>query len=636
LPSPIQILQQYWGYNSFRPGQLEVINTLINGQDVLALMPTSAGKSICFQIPAILSTGTALVISPLIALMKNQVENLKAKGISAEAIYSGMHHKEIDRLLDNAVYGSTKFLYVSPERLQSKMFLERLKRMTICLVVVDEAHCISEWGYDFRPPYLEIAKIRTYVPNVNTIALTASANNKVVADIAQKLVLKQPVIFKNSFARNNINYMVRHTPDKDGQLLKILRAVPGSAIIYVRSRRKAQNTATWLKSHHIPANYYHAGLDLPTRNQNQTDWLASSQQVMVATNAFGMGIDKPNVRLVIHTDLPESLENYYQEAGRAGRDERKAFAVLLYNNTDVLAAQKQLGEAYPTPDYLKTIYQALANYLQIPVGSAAGEAYPFDIGDFSSKFDFKIKEVNTAIDILCKNGLFTLSDTSYQPAKVQIIYSKEQLYSQRIQNSIVNDYFQLLLRLYGGALFTDFIEISEAQIAKYLNVSSQQVCKQLKLFAQNGFINYLPVSKLPSLTYLSARVHIQNLQIDTQKLAFLQKREKTKLESMVAYAENSKQCRQKIILEYFDEENPIACGHCDVCLAKNKKSKNIEMERNALVQNILQFLAQKPQNIKQICDKLTDTDPLSIAEAMQLLLENKQINQNKFGVFSVL
>ena len=635
MAEAIDILKKYWNYPSFRPLQEEIINAVLAEKDVLALLPTSAGKSICFQVPALILPGITLVISPLIALMKNQVFNLRSRGIAADALYSGMHKREIDRILDNCVYGNIKLLYISPERLKTTLFLERFKRMNVSLLAVDEAHCISEWGYDFRPPYLDIAHLKTIVPKLRVIALTASATQKVAEDIIGKLQLKEPSIFKSSFARKNLIYAVKNIADKDKKLLEVLQSISGSGIIYARSRLKTQNISRWLQSHHISADFYHAGLEIKNRNKKQDSWIQSVSQIMVATNAFGMGIDKPNVRTVLHVDIPNSLEAYYQEAGRAGRDEKKAYAVVLYQESDITKLYEQIEEAYPPLETIKKVYQSLANFLQIPIGVGAGESYVFDLDIFAKNFDLKSKEIMASLEILKQNNLLQMNDAVYQASKMQILYDNAQLYQYRIQNVHSDSFFRIVLRLYGGQIFQDYTAIKESEIAQHLNISHEKLNTLIDHLQKAKVLDYIAQHNKPTVTYLAPRSDAKNIPIDQQKINFLKSRAIKKAEAMVAYVQNTQLCRQKVLLSYFDEQNIGDCGQCDICLEKRKNQKTETKKKDALQMKVLDLLRQKEMNIEELQNIINTKETQMLAEIIQALIEDKVIIQNKFGAIYI-
>lgn len=490
------ILKEFWGFDQFRPLQEDIIQSVLNGNDTLALLPTGGGKSLCFQVPAMALDGVCIVISPLIALMTDQVENLNAKGIEAASIFSGMAHSEIDSTLDNAVKGKYKFLYVAPERILSEMFKVRVLKMNVCFVAVDEAHCISQWGYDFRPSYLRIAELKTLLPNKTFLALTATATPKVVIDIQEKLEFKKPTVFSKSFERNNIAYIVQFEEDKLSRLLNIIRNIGGTGIVYVRNRKRTQEIAMYLKQQNISADFYHAGLAPNERNWKQQAWKTNRCQVMVCTNAFGMGIDKPDVRFVVHLDVPDSLEAYFQEAGRAGRDEKKAYATILFENKDILEAQNNLEQSYPIIDDIKRVYKALGNYYQLAVGSGENVSFDFDLNSFASTFKLNAVLVHHSLRFLEKENYISLSDNGYIPSRFKIAVSQMDLYSFQVKYINLDNFIKLLLRSYSGS-FDGFVNIYETEIAKRAGLSRDEVIKLLQRLHSLQIIEYVPAKSLP-------------------------------------------------------------------------------------------------------------------------------------------
>jgi ATP-dependent DNA helicase RecQ len=627
-----EILKKFWGYDSFRPLQQEIIESVLAGNDTLALLPTSAGKSICFQIPALATEGICIVVTPLIALMKNQVENLKKKGIKAVAIFSGMHYQEIDTLLDNCIYGDIKFLYVSPERLSTTLFLERAKRMNINVLAIDEAHCISQWGYDFRPSYLKIAEFKSVIPDATTIALTASATKEVAADIIEKLnFTANNRQFRLSFERKNISYSVLETEDKDKKLIDILTNVKGTSIVYVRSRKRAKSTSDWLNSKGFNCDFYHAGIALDQRNTKQDNWIKGKTNTIVATNAFGMGIDKSNVRLVIHLDLPESLEAYYQEAGRAGRDELKAYAVILYNKIDADNLIGKIEESYPPIEYLRRVYQMLANFYHIPIGGADGETFSFSSVDFQHNFDLKSTELFHGLKLLQDEGFIVLNEAFNNPSKIQIVVNNSELYDFRLNNERYDNFIKLLLRMYGGELFTDFQTISEGQIAKNFMFQLPEITKMLDFLAQNNIINYQKQSQLPTITYLTPRYDAKLLPIQERNILFRKNRDLEKANAMCNYASNTSQCRSNIILQYFNEIPESKCGVCDVCIAEKNKFKNTQPEIDLYKAQILSVVENTTINPDQLKNTLIPKSEKLFVEAIKLLLEEGKLKYNQVG-----
>jgi ATP-dependent DNA helicase RecQ len=569
--SPDSILTKYWGHTSFRPPQEEIIQSVLEGKDVVAILPTGGGKSVCFQVPALAMEGLCLVITPLIALMQDQVEQLKQKGIAAIAIHSGLSYQAIDILLDNCIYGQQKFLYLSPERLQTELFQARFKKMNVNLVAVDEAHCISQWGYDFRPPYLQIAQLREVKPNVPIIGLTASATRVVKDDIIAKLQLKNPAVFQISFARENISLVVRKTETKEKKLLEILRKVSGSAIVYVRSRKATQEIARLLQRNKISAAFYHAGLSHQDRTNRQHEWLADRCRVMVATNAFGMGIDKSSVRLVIHLDIPEDIESYYQEAGRAGRDGKRSYATLIFHEADAQSLRHKVEQSQPEMEYLQKVYQALANHFQLAMGSSQGESYDFDLDQFCKKFSLKSAAVYPALKKLEEAGLVTFNESFYRPSRVHFSIDKKKIYEFQVAHARFDSILKALLRLYGGELYADFMIISEALLASALKFSVQQVKGELQQLHELQLLAYEPSIDNARITFVLPRQDAERLPIDRVVMEARRNLHLSKMEAIIQYAEQNQRCRMQLIQEYFDEITYSTCGICDVCIGKRKR-----------------------------------------------------------------
>ncbi len=569
MPTIHEILKKYWGFSKFRPLQEEIIQSVLDGKDTLALLPTGGGKSLCFQVPAMAKEGLCLVISPLIALMKDQVYNLNQRGIKAAAIYSGMNTKDIDAVLSGCAYGDTKFLYISPERLTTDTFKVNLERLNISLLAVDEAHCISQWGYDFRPPYLQIAEVRERLKHVPIIALTATATLNVVDDIQEKLKFKAPNVMRKSFVRINLSYVVRPSETKEETLLYILGKVPGTAVVYVRNRKRTKECADYLKRNKISADFYHAGLNHQERSQKQEDWIKNKTRVIVCTNAFGMGIDKPNVRLVVHLDLADSLEAYFQEAGRAGRDEKKAYAVQLIGDSDLLQLQEKIEKGYPSLELLKLTYEKLMVFLRVAYDSGEFQSFDFDLTDFSKLMKMPPILVQQSLKVLEQQSLFYLSESVTKPSQVMAKADKETLFRFQTQNKALEPMVKFILRTSEG-IFEDYVSVEEEQFAPRMKISPTEVIRQLQQLHQLGIFSYQPRKDKPQITLLRNRVRTEHVHFD---MAFLDARKKdfeTKLLAMQEYVEDFMICRTRTLVNYFGEHLDKDCEICDVCLGRKK------------------------------------------------------------------
>lgn len=629
------ILKKYWGYDAFRPLQEEIIESVLEGRDTLALLPTGGGKSICFQVPGLMLEGVCLVISPLIALMMDQVQQLKKRGISAAAVTSGMPKREIDILLDNCVFGKVKFLYVSPERLKTDLFIERLKKMNIGLLAIDEAHCISQWGYDFRPSYVEIASIYDHLSNTKKIALTATATSDVASDICEKLAFDEPATFQKSFARSNLSYSAFELENKGPKLIDILNNVKGAAIVYVKSRLETQNVAKYLYQHGISSDFYHAGLDPVTRNKKQEEWIKNIRRVMVATNAFGMGIDKPDVRVVVHLDLPDSLEAYYQEAGRAGRDERNAFAVLLYNNSDLFRLSENEKHRNPTLDYVQRVYQAIANYFKLATGSSQWQSYDFDLKQFAATYQLNPREAHFCIQKLEEMGLLMVSESLNKSSTVKFALDASEVYKFTISNGGYQSVIKSMLRLYGGGLYTDFMNVSEFEIAKLAKLSKGEVTKKLQLLEQQSVIVYDPMKTLPQLTYLTPRLEVSALKRYYNLVAPRHQVIKDKVEAMKAYAINREGCRTRIFQEYFNEKTYLNCGVCDICIKAKKEEKLIAAlgQTSAEIQSLV---ASGTNYIDELKDAVEAKGDFVFTEAIRLLIDKGKLKMEGYDRLEAL
>ena len=580
------ILQKYWGYPDFRGIQRNIIESIASGRDTLGLMPTGGGKSITFQVPALAQEGVCIVITPLIALMKDQVQHLREHGILADAIYADKSRSEILQTLDNAIFGGVKILYVSPERLASEMFQTKLRHIHVSFITVDEAHCISQWGYDFRPSYLQIASIREMKPGIPILALTATATPEVVDDIQERLHFKEKNVFKMSFERKNLAYVVREAEDKQGEMIHILQSVGGSAIIYARSRKRTKEMAQLLSQQGITATFYHAGLDPDVKDQRQKAWQKDEVRVMCATNAFGMGIDKPDVRVVIHIDCPDSLEAYFQEAGRAGRDGQKSYAVLLYNKHDELKLCKRVDDTFPPKELIQDIYEHLAYFYQIGVGSGQGKTFEFDIEKFCVTYKYFPTKVDAALRVLERSGYLHYEDNPDGKARVMFLLGRNDLYQldqlAPSQDAIVT----ALLRSY-GSLFVDLTYIDETMIARQAELTIQQVYFALKSLAARHIIQFIPRRKIPFISYTRDRVDGDKVVIPKEVWESRREQYEKRIKSMIRYAKNDEVCRSRQLLAYFGEENDRDCKQCDVCLADQAEEREKELRRKVAENQII-------------------------------------------------
>ncbi len=613
----LSILKEYWGYDKFRPLQEEIIHEIQLGNDTLALMPTGGGKSICFQVPALLKEGICIVVSPLIALMKDQVENLRKRNIPAIAIFSGMSHREVDVALDNCIFGNIKFLYLAPERLYNDMVQERIRHMNVNLFAIDEAHCISQWGYDFRPSYLELIKLRDLKPNVPFLALTATATPKVVEDIQEKLGFKSNNVLSKSFKRDNLAYMVFHEDNKMGRMLKIISKIGGTGIVYVRNRRETQEVARYLLNHGIPADFYHAGLDMQTRAKKQESWTSNQTRVIVATNAFGMGIDKPDVRFVIHLDIPDSLEAYYQEAGRAGRDGKKAYPVLLYQQADRNELWTNIELNFPDFQYIQQVYHHLCNYYQIAYGAGKGLTYDFDVVEFAKKYKLEVIKVLSALKFLERDKWLALSEAVFIPARLKFEVDFQELYKFQVQSAHFDPLIKTILRNYGG-VFDYYVPINEFEIAKRLSKPYEEVVKMLKFLQQQELATYVAKTDAPQLQFLQPRVDYKNLYIDTHFIAERKEIKEVQVKAIYTYLD-TKECRSLSLQHYFGEEAIEPCGVCDLCVVRQHKSGISE----SIEKKIQYLLLEKPMNLHDLIEAIEigkDDDRLHVLR--QLLDSN--------------
>lgn len=620
------ILKRYWGYDSFRPLQLDAIKSIASGQDTLVLMPTGGGKSIIYQVPTLASTGVCIVITPLIALMKDQVDRLRKHRILAEAIHAGRSHREIDRILDNCIYGDVKFLYISPERIDSEMFRMRCARMDVALIAVDEAHCISQWGYDFRPSYLQIARLRDLCPNTPILALTASATPKVAEDIMYRLRFDKPNIKRMSFARSNLSYVVRHTEDKREHLLRIVNNVSGSGIVYVRTREKSETIAQFLQQNGITADFYHGGLGFLSRNLKQEQWINGQNRIMVATNAFGMGIDKADVRFVIHYDICDSLEAYYQEAGRAGRDGKPAYAVLLVSDDDPSRAGQRLRLEFPPLDTIRAVYEKLFNYLQVAIGEGKNSSFSFNIHDFASRMKLYPPTAVNALKILQQNGYLILTDETDNPPRIRFIVQRDDLYRMRVIRRELDHIITVLLRQYSG-LFSDFIPIDEQEIAHLSGYQIEHVRELFKQLWQLHIIRYIPGNRSPILMLTEERLSEENVRIAPESYKLREEIAREHVDAIFRYANNQDKCRSLMIQHYFGEQSATPCGRCDLCLErrKNRTTAPETTNRNQIRTLLLERLKKANLGVKQLAENIPFPIDTILAEISALIEEDKII-----------
>jgi ATP-dependent DNA helicase RecQ len=616
-------LLRYWGHSAFRPLQQDIIESVIAGKDTMALLPTGGGKSVCFQVPGILREGLCLVISPLIALMKDQVENLRKKEIAAQAIYAGMHAREIDLILSEAVNGTLRFLYLSPERLLTESFLEHLQQMPVGTIAVDEAHCISQWGYDFRPPYLRIAEVRSYFPQVPVIALTATATPEVTADIMDKLAFRNGILFSKSFARENLIYLSIQEEDKYNRIIRICRKVAGTGIIYVRNRKATEEVAGFLGSKGISALAYHAGMTPEQRDQRQHDWISGSARVMVATNAFGMGIDKPDVRFVIHIDIPDTPEAYFQEAGRGGRDGEKSYAVLLFEKADILKARTSLRQAWPEVADIRMAYNALGNYFRLAVGSGRDCSFDFSLGDFATTMNRPPRDVYYCIKALEQQGYLTLSEGFLEPSRLMILTHAEDLYRFQVKNIRLDPFIRLILRSYAG-IFSGFVKINEESLAARMKISVREVMQMLKFLEESGIIAYQPRKSLPQIYFVLARQDVAYLSFNNNDYLARKERAEQRLEVMISYATSDTKCRSLRLLEYFGEKGAQRCGFCDVCLKRNAVGLST-FEFDSVLEVIRPLLQQQPFTMAGLMERIPGIQEQKCLKVVQWLLENEKI-----------
>lgn len=618
------ILKHYWGYDNFRGIQEDIISSIGSGRDTLGLMPTGGGKSITFQVPALANPGLCLVITPLIALMKDQVQNLRKHGIKAQAVYSGMTREEIVIALENCIFGDYKFLYISPERLGTEIFQNKLRSMKVSMITVDESHCISQWGYDFRPAYLKIADVRKLLPDVPVLALTATATPEVVKDIQVRLAFREENVFRMSFERKNLAYIVRRTEDKSSELLHILNQVQGSAIVYTRNRKRTKEISLFLNQHDISATFYHAGLDNKTKDLRQKGWQAGTYRVMVATNAFGMGIDKPDVRLVIHIDFPDSPEAYFQEAGRAGRDGQKAYAVLLYAQSDKTILKKRISDTFPEKDYIRQVYDHINYYYQMAMGDGRGCTFAFNIDEFCQRFKHFPVRVDSALKILTRAGYLEYTDEQDNASRLIFTLRRDELYRMEEHNQDTEKLLRIILRSYTG-LFSDYAYINEETLAQRSGLSRQQVYDTLILLTKRHILHYIPGKKTPYIIYTRERQDTNRIVLNKEVYEDRKRSYEKRIQAMLEYAESNDQCRSRMLLHYFGENNEHNCGQCDVCLEKHTSGLK-KGEYEDIASDIKNLLNRHPHTPQEVIHALSVPEE-KILNVLTYLLSEERIKQ---------
>lgn len=614
-----QILYDYWGYSSFRPLQEQIIQSVWDGKDTLGLMPTGGGKSITFQVPVMGMKGICLVVTPLISLMKDQVDGLRERGIKAAAVYSGMSRDEIITTLENCIFGDYKFLYVSPERLSSDIFITKLLAMDVCLLVVDESHCISQWGYDFRPSYLKISEIRRQLKDVPVLALTATATREVVDDIQEKLLFKEKNVFRKSFARDNLSYVVRYADNKLTELIHILQTVQGAAIVYVRSRKQTKEIAQSLQRAGIPADFFHAGLSHEVKVLKQNAWKMDECRVIVSTNAFGMGIDKPDVRTVVHMDLPNSPEEYFQEAGRAGRDGERSYSIILYTRADSTKLKKRVADAFPDRDFILRVYEALGNYYQVAVGAGYNDVYDFSLYEFCQPFKLPFLQTHHALKILELAGYIEYTEEIDVRSRIRFLIYRDEMYSLHLDKD-TDELLHTILRNYTG-VFSDDVYIDESLLAVRTGKSRNEVVEMLISLSRMRYIRYIPQKKTPFIVFTTSREETRFVTISRAVYEERKKRFEKRINAMISYVEEEAVCRSRMLLTYFGEKNPKDCGHCDVCLKKNQSGlSNYEFHR--LEGQIKESLQQEqPRRINNLVDSLTDENTDKVIRVIRFLID---------------
>ncbi|MEG1983519.1 MAG: ATP-dependent DNA helicase RecQ [Alistipes sp.] len=624
-----ELLKQYWGFEDFRPLQEQVIHAVLAGHDTLALMPTGGGKSLTYQLPTLAGEGLCIVVTPLIALMKDQVDRLRSRKISAVAIHSGLSPRQIDILLDNCVYGEVKFLYIAPERIASEAFRLRVQRMKVQLITVDEAHCISQWGYDFRPAYLHIADLRALVPAVPLLALTASATELVAQDVMERLKFAEPHLLRSSFARPNLSYAIRHVEDKNEQLRRIVSHVEGAGIVYVRTREGTEQVADFLKNEGVSATYYHGGLPYSERSLRQDEWMKGKIRIMVSTNAFGMGIDKADVRFVVHYSMCDSLESYYQEAGRAGRDGKRSYALLLVSPDDSGRIVKRFDAEFPALETIKDIYEKISSYLQVGVGDGAQASFTFNIYDFCAREHYYKGTVQSALELLRQNGYMTLTDEMDNPARIMFCISRDDLYKIRVERDELDHFIRTVLRLYNG-VFTEFRRIDENEIAHWSGYKVEKVKELLKRLWQMRIIRYVPSNRSPILFFDEERLAREDLYIAPATYKRRKELMHERFENMLAYANNTEFCRSVMMEVYFGSKDPVPCGVCDLCLARKRQ----ERQATAQSDDVIKLLTENDLTVKEIVAGFR-CEPEEVVQLIDNLLAEGKISMTGSGKLTI-
>lgn len=596
-----EILKKYWGFDSFRPLQEDIITSVLAGRDTLGLMPTGGGKSITFQVPTLAMDGMALVVTPIISLMKDQVDHLLERHVKATYLYAGLSRREVRLTYEKCLYGKCKFLYVSPERLGSESFVEQLRQMPVSLIVVDEAHCISQWGYDFRPSFLHIADARKYFPGVPVLALTATATPVVVRDIMEQLHFRADNVMSMSYARSNLSYVVRPTNEKLAELVRIMRSMPGSGIVYVRSRKRTKMISDELNRNHVESDFYHAGLTVQEKEDKQNKWKNNECRVMVATNAFGMGIDKPDVRLVVHADVPDSLEEYYQEAGRAGRDGLRSYAVLLTSPTDKRVLHKHITDAFPEKEYVLKVYERVGNFLQVAVGDGFGKMFDFNFNLFCRTFKLPVLPTHNALKILTRAGYVEFVEEIESQSRVMILVGKDELYDLRTATPGADKVLQALLRIYSG-LFADYVFINEAVIAYHTGIDQETIYNALLEFTRMHVLHYVPRKRTPYIIYTLSREEPRHMLLPKSAYDDLRDRMRQRVEAMIDYATSQSGCRELMLLSYFGEQGGDPCGHCDICIDRRKRADHTPDD---VQQGVLYMAGLKPRRLQEFLHTLS-------------------------------